>query len=216
MPHTAVDIIVIAVILISAVLAFIRGLTREVLSLGTWLLAIYLAFTQYGRVTPWLVEKITNPVVRDFVGGLIIFAAIMIVLLPIGFYVRGFIKGEQITAVDRSLGFVFGAGRGYVLMAILYLIVAWLLPEEKQPAWLKEANTRPALAYGADVMRDMIPAEQRALLEKKAHQAEENASKESEEPPPEEDKDKDKSKAPTLDGKVDQLDRVIQQNSGKP
>src|SRR6185369_4335448 len=199
MPHTAVDIAVIAVILISAVLAFIRGLTREVISLGTWLLAVYLAFTQYARVTPYLEEKISNPVMRDVCGGFIIFAVVMLILLPIGFYLRGFVKGEQVTAVDRSLGFVFGAGRGYLLMAMLYLIISWVMPEEKQPPWLKESNTRPVLAYGADAMRNLIPAEQRALLEKKGKEAEEAKDQL---PAVEELKDgadKDKEKRSTLD-----------------
>jgi membrane protein required for colicin V production len=196
MPHTAVDILVIAVILISAVLAFIRGITREMLSLGTWLLAIFLAFTQFDKVTPYLEEKVANPMIRDFLGGLIIFGAVLVILLPIGFYLRGFVKGEQVTAIDRSLGFVFGALRGYALMAILYLVVMLAMPEDKQPPWLQEANTKPALAYGAELIRGVIPAEQRDIFDKKKPGATEE-----EEPA---------DTGSSLDGKMDQLDQVIQ------
>jgi membrane protein required for colicin V production len=204
MPHTAVDIIVVAVILISAILAFIRGLTREALSLGTWLLAIYLAFTQYPHVTPYLEEKISNPMLRDFTGGLIIFGAVLLIFLPVGFYLRSFVKGEQVTAIDRSLGFVFGAARGYLLIAILYLIVTLVLPEEKLPAWLKEANTRPALAFGAETIRGVLPAEQRDLLEKQAKKAKEKEEK------AESSSDAPKENNSSLDGKVNQLDQIIQ------
>ncbi len=210
MPHTAVDIVVIAVILVSAVFAFVRGLTREALSLGSWLLAIYLSFTQYPRVTPFLESSFSNPMIRDFVAGIIIFAAVMLLLLPIGLYLRGFVKGEQVTAIDRSLGFVFGAARGYLLVAILYLIVAWLMPEEKQPLWLREANTRPALVYGANLLRDMIPAEQRNLLESKADpSAAEDDSFAEDFAPEEESPEYPDEQGSTLDGKIDQLDQVI-------
>jgi membrane protein required for colicin V production len=199
MPNSLVDIFVIAVILISAVLAFIRGLTREMLSLGTWLLAIYLAFTQFDKVAPYLEEQVANATIRDFLAGLIIFGAVLIILLPIGFYLRGFVKGEQVTAIDRSLGFVFGALRGYILMVVIYLVVVLALPEEKQPVWLKEANTKPALAYGAEIIRNAIPAEQRDFLEKKKKDAEE-VEEQPLTPPG----------GSSLDGKMDQLDQVIQ------
>lgn len=167
LPNTAVDIAVVLVILLSAGLAFVRGFVREALALGTWLLAIYLGFTQYPLLAPYLEQKVSNPNIRDFLAGIGVFAGVMIVLIPIGFFVRSFIKGENVTAIDRSLGFVFGAARGFLLISIIYLIVSWLVPEEKQPEWLKEANTRPILVYGADMVRAAIPAEQRKMLEKK-------------------------------------------------
>lgn len=223
MPHTAVDLVVIAVILISAVLSFIRGFTREVFSLATWLLAIYLGFTQYTRVTPYLEEHIANTMLRDVAAGCIVFAVVMLFLFPIGYYLRGFVKGEQVTAVDRSLGFVFGAGRGYLLMAILYLIISWVMPDERQPLWLKEANTRPALVYGADTLRGLIPEEQRAMVERAMATKEKSDAKgeakgeitteelkpvtvpeiKLPEPAPEQ-------KMPSLDEKLDQLNKAIQ------
>lgn len=180
MPNTAVDIVVVLVILLSAVLAFVRGFTREALALGTWLIACYLGFTQYPLLTPYLEDKVSNPMIRDFVGGLGVFALAMLVLIPLGFYLRSFIKGEQVTSIDRSFGFVFGALRGFILLSVFYLIVVWLLPEEKQPEWLKEANTRPALAYGAEIIRNIIPKEQRELMEKKPKDLAEGAEKNAE------------------------------------
>jgi membrane protein required for colicin V production len=170
MPNTAVDIIVVLVILLSAVLAFIRGFVREALALGTWLVAVYLAFNYYPLVTPFLEKEISNAMLRDFAGGLVAFGIVMLVLIPIGFYIRSFIKGDKITSIDRSFGFVFGAARGYLLISIVYLIVSWLMPEEKQPEWLKEANTKPILVYGAGLIKEAIPQEQRDLMEKKTQE----------------------------------------------
>lgn len=168
MPNTAVDVVVVLIILLSAALAFVRGFAREALALGTWLIASYLGFTQYALVTPYLEHHISNPTIRDFAGGIGIFLAVMVLFIPISFYIRSFIKGDPITSIDRSIGFVFGALRGFLLLSILYLIISWLLPEEKQPEWLKDANTRPVLSFGAGLVRDIIPKEQRELMEKKA------------------------------------------------
>lgn len=175
MPNTAVDIIVVLIILLSAILAFVRGFAREALALGSWLAAVYLGFTQYPLVVPYLEKHISNPMLRDFAAGICIFFAVMIVLIPIGFFIRSLIKGDHITSIDRSFGFLFGAARGFLLLSIMYLIISWLMPEEKQPVWLKEANTRPVLVFGADLIKKTIPEEQRQLMEKKAEETTEDA-----------------------------------------
>ncbi len=167
MPNTAVDIIFVIIIFLSAALAFIRGFVRESLSLGTFGIAAYLGFTQYALVAPHLVEYISQPQLRDFGGGILIALGVLLLLIPLGIYIRSFIKGEHVTSIDRSFGFLFGAARGYLLVSILYLMVSWLLPEEKQPVWLKEANVKPALTYGADLLKEIIPQESRDLMEKK-------------------------------------------------
>lgn len=174
LPNTSVDIIVIVIILLSAVLAFVRGFVREFLSLATWTLAAFLGFKEYHVVAPYLEEYIHQPQLRDFGGGVVVFLGTLLILIPLSMYIRSFIKGEHITSIDRSFGFLFGAARGYLLISIIYLIVSWLLPEEKQPIWLKEANTKPALNYGAELVKEIIPQEQLDLMKKKAKEGEDN------------------------------------------
>lgn len=175
MPNTAVDIVVILIILLSAGLAFVRGFAREAISMGTWFAASYLGFTQYQLVMPYLEDKIHNEMIRQFASGVVVFLGVLIILIPIGMYIRSFIKGEHVTSIDRSFGFLFGAARGYLLLSIIYLIISWLLPEEKQPAWLKEANTKPILVYGAELTKELIPKEQLELMEKKAKEPQEKS-----------------------------------------
>ncbi|MBY0428784.1 MAG: CvpA family protein [Alphaproteobacteria bacterium] len=174
MPNTAVDIIVIVIILLSAILAFVRGFVREFLSLTTWTLAAILGFKEYAVVAPYFKEYIHQDQLRDFAGGVAVFLGVLLILIPLSMYIRSFIKGEQITSIDRSFGFLFGAARGYALISIIYLIVSWLLPEEKQPIWLKEANTKPALNYGAELVKEIIPQEQLDLMQKKAKSTEDS------------------------------------------
>ena len=213
MPHTAVDIIVILIILLSSILAFVRGFVREFLSLTTWSLAAFLGFKEYAVVAPYFKEYIHQDQIRDFAGGAAVFLGVLIILIPLSMYIRSFIKGEHITSIDRSFGFLFGAARGYLLISIIYLIVSWLLPEEKQPIWLKEANTKPALTYGAEWVKELIPQEQRDLMEKKAKAAEES----SEETVPLSDSAKPSApKEGEGAGKPDILKKILEDVKGPP
>lgn len=177
-PITSVDIVFVLVILISAGLAFLRGFVRESLSVGAWVVAGWLAFTQYDIVAPYFEGKIASESIRNFAGGVCIFLGVLLVFIPITFYIRSFVKGDHITAIDRSFGFLFGAARGFLLLSLLYWGFSLIVAENKQDAWLKDAATRPLLSYGANKIKAWMPEEDRTLLEKNAKIAREKREKE--------------------------------------
>jgi len=69
------------------------------------------------------------------------------------------IKDSSLSAVDRTLGLIFGLVRGVVLVCLAYIALAWVLPPDNhRPAWIAEARTLPLLASGADRLRGLVPA----------------------------------------------------------
>jgi membrane protein required for colicin V production len=53
MPITLLDIILIGVMLISALLAMIRGFMREVLSIAAWVIAAGVTLYSYAKLLPF-------------------------------------------------------------------------------------------------------------------------------------------------------------------
>ena len=80
---------------------------------------------------------------------LVFFATLVIVSL---FTVRlsDAILDSKIGALDRSLGFVFGAVRGFLLAVVAFAIFNWLVGDKQQPQWVQTAKTRPMLVDTAD------------------------------------------------------------------
>ena len=64
-------------------------------------------------------------------------------------------------ALDRTLGFVFGAARGVLLCVVAFLFFNWLVPEKTQPEWVREAKTRPFLQSTGDQLMAMLPDDPR-------------------------------------------------------
>jgi membrane protein required for colicin V production len=64
---------------------------------------------------------------------------------------------SRIGALDRTLGFVFGAGRGLLLAVIGYLFFTALVPEKLQPVWAKEAKAKPILEETGRTLLTMLP-----------------------------------------------------------
>jgi membrane protein required for colicin V production len=157
----AVDLAVVATILISGALALWRGLVRELLSLAAWTGAAFAAVYFYPTLRPWMHEHIKNDFGADVASGFAVFCIALLILLPLAYFVSGLVRGKALTAIDRSLGFLFGIARGALIVSLLFFVTLWVWPEkEKEPALLAQAKTRPLLASGADVMKDFLPQEE--------------------------------------------------------
>lgn len=126
---TIVDGAVALVIVLSAILAYSRGLVREVLAIGGWVVAAVLAYTFAHQAEPLLKEI---PVVGNFLKGscelsiIASFTAVFAVgLIVMSFFTPLFssvVRQSAIGGVDQGLGFLFGVARGVLLVAVAFLV----------------------------------------------------------------------------------------------
>lgn len=145
MPVTILDLIVIGVVLISALLAAVRGLTREVLAIASWVAAAAVAWAFHPQLMPFAQQHIPNQTIAlvAVIAGL--FLVTLIVVSLVTARISDFVLDSRIGALDRTLGFVFGAGRGLLLAVIGFLFFSALVTENKEPVWVRDAKTKPIL-----------------------------------------------------------------------
>lgn len=162
------DLVVAAVLVSSGVFAFRRGLVKEVMALGTWVLASVFAFSFYPLARPFFNEHIKNPMLADASTAIALFCLAIVTLVPLGDYLTSLVKSPTLSSIDRSLGFVFGVLRGFVIMCLLYLGTTFVWPEGQgyQPKWLEEARTKPALAYGVEALKGMVPEDPEEAMQR--------------------------------------------------
>ncbi len=163
MPISVLDLAVLGVVLLSALLAAVRGFTREVLAIVAWVTAAAAAWYLHGLVLPTVSQYISNKTVAlvAAIGG--IFVVTLIVVSIITVKISDLILDSRIGAVDRTLGFVFGAGRGLLICVIGYAFFAWLA-KDKMPAWAETARTRPLLENSRESLLAMLPDNPEGLL----------------------------------------------------
>ncbi len=138
----------------------IRGFSREVLSVGSWVAAAIAAFFFYKTLSPFVgkyTASITSStVVADVGAGAIIFLITLIIVSLITMRIADFIVDSRIGALDRTLGFVFGAARGALLVIVGLLFYNSLAPEN-QPGWIANAKSKPLLESVGDNIVQMLP-----------------------------------------------------------
>ena len=179
------DLGVIAVVFLSALLAMLRGFTREVLAIASWAAAAVSAYVFHPMLLPYVKPYIAKDQLALAAAAGAVFFVTLVVVSIITVKVSDMILDSKIGALDRSLGFLFGAGRGYLLCAIAFVFFAWLVPEKSYPAWVQNSKTRSWLEATGTSLQAMLPENLDQSLSKilKKKPA-------GDEPPPEGDTDK--------------------------
>jgi membrane protein required for colicin V production len=147
---TWVDLVVFAVLAVSALLAFMRGLVREVLGLGAWVGAIAAAFWALPRVKPhfesWLGAAPPWP---DLAALSVVFLLALIVLMILARWISGWVRASAISGLDRTLGLVFGLVRGAALVVLAYYLGGWVERPAQWPDPVRKALSLDAAYQGA-------------------------------------------------------------------
>ncbi len=126
---TLIDALVAGVIVLSAILAYSRGLVREALAIAGWVGAAILAFVFAPAAQPLIKEL---PVVGEFLGDsceLSIIGAFAVVF-AIGLVIASLftplfasvVQRSALGGIDQALGFLFGVARGVILVAVAFIV----------------------------------------------------------------------------------------------
>jgi len=157
MPFTWLDIVLIVIMLISAVLAMMRGFTREVLSIVAWISAAIGAYLLFEPLLPLATEYIQPEILAKgvLIGGT--FFAILIAISLFVILITEVLLESRIGALDRTLGFIFGLGRGLLLVAVAFLFFSSLVPQQNYPQWVQTARTMPLLQDTGKMIVEFLP-----------------------------------------------------------
>ena len=156
MPITLLDGILVGFTLVSAMLAMVRGLSREILSIASWIAAAAAAFFFYPLVLPYVQPYIDNEQIAMVAAAGIVFVIALIIVTLITMKIADWIINSRIGALDRTLGFLYGAARGILVVAVGLLFFNWLVGANT-PAWIANAKSRPLLESIGATLEGMLP-----------------------------------------------------------
>jgi membrane protein required for colicin V production len=154
---TWVDLVVFGFLAISGLLAFTRGLVREVLGVGAWVGAVAAAIlglpTMRGVVRTWF----ASPEWVDPVSFVVVFLIALIVLMLIARAIGGLVRKSALGGVDRTLGLLFGLARGAAVIIVAYIIGQMVFPIERWPDVVLNARTLSPTYEAARWVRSQLP-----------------------------------------------------------
>lgn len=157
-PINPADAAVLGILLLAALLAFTRGLVAEVLSVASWAGAALITLYAMPTALPLVQSKISHETIAYVVTGAALFVVSLVVLTLLSRALSRSVQNSGLSALDRSLGFLFGIFKGAILVSVAYLSFLWLVPNiDEHPRWLRDAKSQPLLTSGAATIMELVP-----------------------------------------------------------
>jgi membrane protein required for colicin V production len=153
------DILVIAVVVLSGLLAFARGFVRECLSIVSWLGATAAAVYAMPLLRPFAERYLPKGPIADGAAAGVVFLVALIVLTIVTGRISRKVQRSSLSALDRTLGLIFGLMRGALLVAIGFLALSFVLPKSgDRPQWLAQSKTAPLFTSATQSLIRLLPA----------------------------------------------------------
>lgn len=170
MPITLLDLILLVVMLISGLLAMIRGFMREVLSIAAWLIAALVTLYAYPHVLPLVQHYFSSKIVSMglTIGGVFLLTLLVVSIITVR--ISDMVLDSRVGALDRTLGFLFGLGRGLIIVVVAFVFFAWLVPDHSQPVWVRNAKSKVVLQSTGEWLKSLLPENPEQTILKKFKQ----------------------------------------------
>lgn len=153
----AIDMLIVGVISVSALIGLFRGFFPELLSLLTWVVAIWAGWNFSDQIEPFVSGKLNSPFLELWISRGVIFVSVLLIGGLIGQVAALLIRKTGLSGTDRSLGLLFGLVRGALIFGVA-VIFAGMLNLSAEPWW----NESKIIPYGvqiADWIHSMLPEE---------------------------------------------------------
>jgi membrane protein required for colicin V production len=154
---TVFDYAVLGIIAASLLLGLWRGVVSEILALAAWVVAFVAARMLAADVAPIYGKLLPDATLRYVAGFATVCVAVLLVFSIGRLVARLLMKAVGLGWADRTLGAVFGIGRGLVI-ALLLVLIGGLTPLPKE-AWWRDASLAPPLETAIIAAKPWLPAD---------------------------------------------------------
>ncbi len=159
-----VDLTILGVIFISAIIGWLRGFMREVLSVGAWIAAAWVAASYREQAAAMLAPYLPSADLALPVGASLAFIIALILFSVAAAVLSRIAQTSALSPLDSTLGIVFGLVRGAVVVLVAYIGGGMLLPSDRWPPAVQDAKTLPYIQSSAVKVMAMVPADYRPVV----------------------------------------------------
>ena len=149
------DLALVAVVLLSALFAFVRGIIREMLALATWVVGLIAAIAYAGPVSGLFNWLNVAPVARQAIAFVLILVVVMVAGAILARSLSSVVRAIGLGFMDRILGAIFGVARGLIVV-VIFALVAGVTTLPKQD-WWQNSTLGQSLADAALSLKPYLP-----------------------------------------------------------
>ena len=125
------DVIILVLIFISALFAFYRGFSLELLSISVWVISFFVSYAYGYNLINFFNKVINNILISTAISYIVVFLIVFVIFSFLTRKFSVFIKDSYVGLIDKSLGFIFGILRGYVIVGLCFFLFDYFYKGKK-------------------------------------------------------------------------------------
>ena len=153
------DVIILIIIGISALIAYSRGLMKEVMSIVGWVLGCIVVIYLLPIINPFTMNYVKNGTFAGILTAVVILIAFLVCWVLFTAKVVGKVRTSKLSSLDRMLGLFFGIARACLPIILCYILIGWIVPADKQSPILQESKYYTLAGTFAEPIEKLIPEE---------------------------------------------------------
>jgi len=168
---TALDMIVLILVVGGAILGVMRGFVSEVISLGTWIVAIFALKFFYTPVAAFIAPWVGTGTAGAILTFALVFGVVLLAGKLAAASLSSSVRYSGLGGFDRLLGFGFGAFKGLVVATIGFLLInlghdTLFGGDSERPAWITQSRSHVLLDASSRAIVDFVEARQHHAVDK--------------------------------------------------
>ncbi|MDR1234047.1 MAG: CvpA family protein [Holosporales bacterium] len=152
----SVDVFVVCVVLVSFIIGWIRGATREILSVVSWIGAVYFTIWAFPHAKSIARDYISHGLIADFLTSCVLFIVFLTLLSLLNYFFSNIVRKSVLNTPDKALGGIFGITRGLVVLAMIDIVLMQCFMSEV-PEWISKSKTYPVVSSISNFLILVLP-----------------------------------------------------------
>ena len=161
-----IDILIITLTIISMIYGYSRGLIKEILSILSILVSVYISINIYPNISIFIKEYIDMAVFADSVSFALMFLFLYSLINIFSNFIVSNITNTPIRIFDKNFGILFGFFRALLIFSLLNILLHTTLWKKNSPEWLSNSKSMILINYTSDKLIQILPSKSLKSIEK--------------------------------------------------
>ena len=153
-----IDILIIILTIISMIYGYSRGLIKEILSILSLLISVYVSINVYPKISLFIKEYIEMAALADSISFALMFLFLYSLINIFSNFIVASITNTPIRILDKNFGILFGFFRALLIFSLLNILLYWTLWKKNIPAWLNNSKSMILINYTSDKLIQILPS----------------------------------------------------------
>ena len=152
-----IDILMIILTVISMIYGYSRGLIKEILSILSLLVSVYISINLYPNISLFIKEYIEMAMLADGISFALMFLFLYSLINIFSNIIVASIINTPIRVLDKNFGILFGFFRALLIFSLLNILLYWTLWKESKPVWLINSKSMVLINYTSNKLIKILP-----------------------------------------------------------